>query len=110
MGTMVSLAQRELTDDEVKNVIDKTYHAWRGEKDAGTYEDKARFCKAVKIDEIEKNGWILTPGRYVGSEEIIDDGAPFEERIMSLKNSLHQLFEKNNLLQKTINSSLEVFK
>jgi len=109
MGTMVSRVQRELTEDEIQNVIAKTYHAWRGEKDAGSYEDKAGFCKAVKIEEIEKNSWVLMPGRYVGTEEIVEEGAPFEERIVNLKNTLHQLFEKSNLLQKTINSSLEVF-
>lgn len=107
MGTMVSRVQRELTDDEIQNVIAKTYHAWRGEKDAGDYEDKAGFCKAVKIEEIEKNGWVLTPGRYVGAEEIIDDGAPFEERFTSLKGNLFSQFKKSNELAIEIKTLLE---
>lgn len=102
MGKMVSRVQRELTDDEIQNVIAKTYHAWRGEKDAGAYEDKAGFCKAVKIQEIEKNGWVLTPGRYVGAEEVIDDEASFEEKIMLLKQNLTEQFSISEKLQKNI--------
>lgn len=109
MGKMVSRVQRELTDDEIQNVIAKTYHAWRGEKDAGKYEDKAGFCKAVKIEEIEKNGWVLTPGRYVGSEEIEDDGVPFEERIKILKINLQGQFKKSEELSKLILNSLKDF-
>lgn len=102
MGAMVSRVQRELTDEEIKNVIAKTYHAWRGEKDAGDYEDKAGFCKAVKIDEIEKNGWVLTPGRYVGAEEVVDDSAPFDEKIKILKAALEDNFNKSTLLNEKI--------
>ena len=48
-------------------------HAWRGEKDAGKYEDVAGFCKSVLVEEVEKHGFVLTPGRYVGAEELEDD-------------------------------------
>lgn len=107
MGKMVSRVQRELTDEEIQNVIAKTYHAWRGGKDAGAYEDKAGFCKAVKIDEIEKNGWVLTPGRYVGAEEVIDDNAPFEERFNSLKSALIGHFQKSQNLAIEIKTLLD---
>lgn len=108
MGSMVSRVQRELTDEDVKEV-GRLYHAWRGEKDAGKYEDKAGFCKAVKIEEIEKNGWVLTPGRYVGAEEIVDDGAPFEERIGALKSALTVQFKKSKELQDLIEKTLSGF-
>src|SRR5690606_22509462 len=72
MGRMISRVQRELTDADIAEVS-KTYHSWRGEKGADAYEDKAGFCKAIRIDEIEKNGWVLTPGRYVGAEDVVDD-------------------------------------
>lgn len=107
MGTMVSRIQRELTDSEVLE-IGRTYHAWRGEKDAGTYEDKAGFCKAVKIEEIEKNGWVLTPGRYVGAEEVIDDSAPFEEKFAALSKKLGTQFEESTSLQAKILKTLRV--
>ena len=87
MGIMTSRVTKELTDDEIKE-IGRIYHAWRGEKNAGNYEDRAGFCKAVKIVEIEKNGWVLTPGRYVGTEEIADDGVDFKSHITTLKKNL----------------------
>lgn len=105
MGVMTSRVTKELTDVEVKE-IGRIYHAWRGEKNAGKYEDKAGFCKAVKIDEIEKNGWILSPGRYVGAEEIMDDGAPFEERFNTLKAKLTSQFQQSRMLQKKIEGLL----
>lgn len=105
MGSMVSRVQRELTDEDVKEV-GRLYHAWRGEKDAGKYEDKAGFCKAVKIEEIEKNGWVLTPGRYVGAEEVVDDGAPFEERIAELRDQLLTKFKENSKLEDKIKAIL----
>ncbi len=71
MGVMVDRRHRELTDEEIQK-ISSTYHAWRGE--GGKYEDVPGFCKAVKLDEIRKHGHILTPGRYVGAEEIENDG------------------------------------
>lgn len=106
MGVMVSRVQRELTDDNVKE-IGRIYHAWRGEKDAGTYEDKAGFCKAIKIEEIEKNGWVLTPGRYVGAEEVIDDSTPFEERLSVLKTNLFNQFSQSIKLQESITQILK---
>jgi type I restriction enzyme M protein len=105
MGSMVSRVQRELNEQEIKE-IGRIYHAWRGERDVGKYEDKAGLCKAVSIEEIEKNGWVLTPGRYVGAEEIIDDGAPFEEKFASLKQNLFSQFKKSGDLQSSITASL----
>ena len=64
---MVDRIHRELTDDDIASIAN-TYHAWRGEKDAGEYEDVAGFCKAATVDEIRKHGHVLTPGRYVGAE------------------------------------------
>ncbi len=79
MGVLVDRRHRELTDDEVQKIA-STYHAWRGE--GGKYEDVAGFCSAVKLDEIKTHRHILTPGRYVGAEEVEDDGEPFEEKII----------------------------
>lgn len=105
-GVMTSRVTKELTEKEIKE-IGRIYHAWRGEKDAGIYEDKAGFCKAVNIEEIEKNGWVLTPGRYVGAEEVIDDNAPFEERIKALKANLIQKMDASVKLQNEILRSLD---
>lgn len=83
MGVLVDRTRRELTDQEVQKIAD-TYHAWRGEKDAGEYSDVAGFCKSSSMDDIRKHGNVLTPGRYVGATEQEDDGEPFEEKMLRL--------------------------
>jgi type I restriction enzyme M protein len=83
MGVLVDRTRRELTDEEVQKIAD-TYHAWRGETDAGEYADVAGFCKSASMEDIRKHGHVLTPGRYVGAAEQEDDGEPFEEKMLRL--------------------------
>ncbi len=83
LGVLVDRTRRELTDEDVQKIAD-TYHAWRGEKDAGEYADVAGFCKSGSMDDIRKHGHVLTPGRYVGAAEQEDDGEPFEEKMLRL--------------------------
>ncbi|MBN4658941.1 N-6 DNA methylase, partial [Escherichia coli] len=61
MGTLIDRVHRELTDDDIRRIAD-TYHAWRGEKDAGEYADVPGFCKSATLDEIRKHDYVLTPG------------------------------------------------
>ncbi|BAH37223.1 MAG TPA: SAM-dependent DNA methyltransferase [Gemmatimonas aurantiaca] len=89
LGSMADRVRRELTDADIANIAD-TYHAWRGDKDAGEYADVAGFCKSVYIDEIRQHGHVLTPGRYVGAEDIEDDGEPFELKMRRLSAQLHE--------------------
>ncbi len=81
LGAMVNRRNKELSDDDIK-LIAQTYHNWRGKE--GKYEDKAGFCKAATIEEGRNNNYVLMPGRYVGTEEEIDDGVPFEEKMNTL--------------------------
>ena len=67
MGTLVDRVHRELTDEDIAKIAG-TYHAWRGDKGAGEYEDVPGFCKAATLEEIRSHGHVLTPGRYVGAE------------------------------------------
>ena len=83
MGELVDRTRRELTDAEIQKISD-TYHAWRGEKNAGEYADVAGFCKSATLEDIRKHDHVLTPGRYVGSAEQEDDGEPFEEKMRRL--------------------------
>ena len=86
LGIMVDRRHRELTPEDIKKISD-TYHAWRGEPIDGQkveYKDIAGFCKAVKLEEIRKQGHILTPGRYVGAEEEEEDEEAFEEKMKRL--------------------------
>ena len=83
LGSMVDRTHRELTDDDLAKIAD-TYHTWRGDKGTGEYADVAGFCMAAKLDDIRKHGHVLTPGRYVGAEQVEDDGEPFEEKMKRL--------------------------
>ncbi len=104
MGALVDRRHRELTDEEIQKIA-SAYHAWRGE--GGKYEDVPGFCKAVKLDEIRKHGHILTPGRYVGAEEIEEDGEPFDEKMQKLTADLAAQFKKSRELEGEIKKNLE---
>ncbi|MCZ7662713.1 MAG: type I restriction-modification system subunit M [Thermoleophilia bacterium] len=83
LGRMVDRTHRELTGEDIARIA-TTYHAWRGEKEAGEYADIAGFCKSAPLEEVRKHDHVLTPGRYVGTEVQADDGEPFEEKMMRL--------------------------
>lgn len=104
MGVMIDRRHRELTDEEI-NKIASTYHSWRGE--GGKYEDIKGFCKSAKLDEIQKNGYILTPGRYVGTEEVEEDKELFEEKMKKLTLELADQFKKSKELEEEIKKNLK---
>ena len=89
LGSMIDRVHRELTDEDLAKIAG-TYHAWRGDKNAGKYADIPGFCKATKLDGIRKHGHVLTPGRYVGAEAIEDDGEPFEDKMKRLAATLRE--------------------
>ena len=103
MGAMIDRRHRELTDEDVKK-ISSIYHAWRGE--GGKYEDVAGFCKSVKLDEIQKHEWILTPGRYVGAEEEEEDSEEFDEKMKRLTSELAKQMEEGKKLDVEIKNNL----
>jgi len=107
MGALVpgSRKQKELSPDEIAQIA-TAYHAWRGEPDAGAYEDVAGFCKSATTEEIAKHNFVLTPGRYVGAGEIEDDGEPFEEKFARLMGALRQQFAEGQRLEKEIEDRL----
>jgi type I restriction enzyme M protein len=106
MGTLTDRVHRELTQDDIATIA-STYHAWRGEKDAGKYEDVAAFCKSATLKDIEAHGHVLTPGRYVGAEEIEDDGVPFEEKMAELSAELYEQMTEAQTLDAAIRQNLE---
>ena len=105
LGSMVDRTHRELTDDDIE-MIAKTYHAWRGEEDAGAYEDIPGFCKSATLEEVRKHGHVLTPGRYVGAEAAEDDGEPFEERMARLVSQLREQQSEATRLDAAIAANL----
>src|SRR6185295_6083255 len=66
LGSMVDRIHRDLTDADIAKIAG-TYHAWRGDKNAGDYADIAGFCRSATLDDFRKYGHVLTPGRYVGA-------------------------------------------
>jgi type I restriction enzyme M protein len=106
MGTLTDRVHRELTDEDIAQIAG-TYHAWRGDRGAGEYADVPGFCKAAKLDEIQKHGYVLTPGRYVGAEAVEDDGEPFEEKMARLAAILREQQAEAARLDAVITANLQ---
>ena len=102
MGDMVNRRLRELSDEDIKKIAN-TYIAWQNEDG---YEDVQGYCKVASIDEIKEHDYILTPGRYVGIEDVEDDGEPFEEKMERLTNTLANQFKKSRELEEEIRKQL----
>ncbi|PWR18401.1 N-6 DNA methylase [Zavarzinia aquatilis] len=97
LGHMVDRTRKEFSDADIEKIA-RTYHAWRGEGDAGSYEDVPGFCKAASLEEIKAHGFVLTPGRYVGAAEVGDEDAPFADRFAALKAKLEKQFADSDKL------------
>jgi len=106
MGVLVDRTQRELTNAEIRKIAD-TYHAWRGETDAGAYSDIPGFCKSSTLDEIRKHDHALTPGRYVSAAKQEEDGEPFEEKMRRLSAQWRAQQKEAKRLDAIINDSLK---
>jgi type I restriction enzyme M protein len=104
MGTMIDRRHRVLTEDDIKK-ISSIYHAWRGE--GGEYNDIPGLCKSSDIEEIRKNNYVLTPGRYVGTEEEEEDDEEFQEKMQKLISELKQQMEEGARLDEEIKKNLE---
>ena len=106
LGTLVDRVHRELTEADIDKIVG-TYHAWRGDKGSGAYADIAGFCMSATAKEIASHGHVLTPGRYVGAEEVEDDGEPFGEKMTRLVTELNLQFAESSKLEKAIKANLK---
>jgi type I restriction enzyme M protein len=114
LGYLVDRVHRELSDEETQRIA-QTYHAWRGTDDSlrnphsevREYADVPGFCKSATIAEIAAHGHALTPGRYVGAEDVEDDSEPFEEKMARLVATLSEQFAESAQLQLQIEKNLE---
>ena len=105
MATMISRVQSELTD-EVITRISATVSAWRGDGVADQYEDIAGFCRSVLLTEISQHGNVLTPGRYVGAEEVEDSDEDFATKMQQLTEKLGEQMAKGAELDQLIRQKL----
>jgi len=121
LGTLIDRVHRELTDSDIRKIV-STYHDWQHDQGATLadahrrgvlvdigpdYQDIPGFCKSATTAEIAAHGHVLTPGRYVGAEEVADDGEPFEEKMPRLVAELHAQFAESAKLEKAIKAKLK---
>ena len=115
LGFMADRTRREFSPEDIAKIA-ATYHAWRSKPEAladdglEPYEDIPSFCKSATREEIEKHGYVLTPGRYVGAEDEEDDGVPFEERFAELRSKLDAQFTEGRELEERVRRALSSVK
>jgi type I restriction enzyme M protein len=103
LGAMETRRLRVLTDDDIV-AIAGTYHAWRNNN--GGYEDVAGFSKAASLNEIAVHDFVLSPGRYVGTEEVETDDEPIAEKLDRLTRELYAEFVRGNELEAEVRRRL----
>ena len=103
LGKMVTRRNRELTPEDITKVS-KAYHDFKTQN--GEYEDVAGFCKVANLDEIKEHDYVLTPGRYVGSEAVEEDDEAFAEKMERLTTELNEQFVKSHELEQKIKENL----
>ena len=103
-GEMVDRTHKELSVADIYE-ISSVFHAWRGTNDA-PYEDILGFCKTTTLEEVQKQDCILTPGRYIGLEELEDDDERFDEKMTGLTTELAKMFVKSHQLEEDIKQRL----
>jgi type I restriction enzyme M protein len=103
MGTLTDRVHRDLTEEDIAKIAD-TYHAWKSGK---KYEEVAGFCKSSTLKEMQEQGYVLTPGRYVGATELEEDDEPFEHKMTRMKKDLEAQFEESGKLEKDILNNLK---
>ena len=103
LGYMEDRTRRNLSGEDIE-LITGTYHAWRG--DGHDYMNRSGFCQSATREDIQANGYVLTPGRYVGAEAQKDDGVSFNENMSRLAAELRQQITKSHELDATIEANL----
>ena len=115
MGSMVTRKLKELSNTDIQKIAE-TVKNWQlsasstddgFESDEGKYRDVAGFCKSATLNEIRKNDYILTPGRYVGLPDEEEDGEPFDEKMTRLTTELSELFTEGDRLQEEVKKQLK---
>jgi len=104
-GAMISRSQKELTDDDIK-AIGEIYHSWRSKDWETLYKDVPGLCKSIPLDEVRKNNYVLTPGRYIDFKEEEEDGEVFEEKMKQLTSKLKEQIVKAKELDNQITKNL----
>ena len=102
LGYMMDRKHRDFSDDDIKKISD-TFVAFQN----GTLEDVKGFCAVASTEDIARQDYILTPGRYVGIEEKQEDDEPFDDKMQHLTSELAGMFEKSHELEDKIRKNLK---
>ena len=106
MGSMATRKLKVFSDEDVQK-ISTVYHEWRTK--TGNYEDIAGLCRVATLDMVKAQDYKLTPGIYVGTEESVDDGVPFEEKIISLSKKLSAQFVESHRIEEVVLKNFKNF-
>ncbi|QLB21457.1 restriction endonuclease subunit M [Vespertiliibacter pulmonis] len=102
LGYMKDRVLRDFTNEDVHKMA-QTFHHWQyGEN----YQNEAGFCYSASLEEIKKQDYILTPGRYVGAVAQEDDGIPFAEKMQELTAILKEQMAEGERLNAEIKKNL----
>jgi type I restriction enzyme M protein len=128
LGTMQTRTLRVLTGDVDGDPppdsdigrISYAFRQWRGEPPPEWWDSRKHgewayspvpgFCKAVTIEEIAQHGFVLTPGRYVGAEDLDEAGEPFEAAFQRLLGELETLCAEGDRVRNHLLTHLRGFK
>ncbi|EGP4822777.1 TPA: type I restriction-modification system subunit M [Enterococcus faecium] len=103
-GYMADRTTKTFSKNDIKKIAD-SYHAWKGTNDK-EYVDVAGFCSSASLDTVKEQDYILTPGRYVGLEDEVEDSEPFEEKMERLTTLLSEQFIQSHQLEEDIRKAL----
>lgn len=115
LGFMVDRVRREFTAEDVEKIAG-AYHRWRSKPETRAkngwtdYLDEPGFCKSASLEEVQRHGHVLTPGRYVGAADVEDDGVSFAEKFEGLRETLEAQFEEGRRLEAQIDAALNGMK
>ncbi len=105
LGSMVDRTRKEFLDADLETIT-RVYRAWRGDAEAGPYEDVAGFCRSAKSEDVKGHGYVLNPGRYVGTAELEAGEIPFSEQFAALTTRLGDEFAESDRLANSISKQL----
>jgi type I restriction enzyme M protein len=98
LGAPISRKQIEFNEEEISR-ISEFFNRWCN----GKYEDVDGFCKSVTREEIAKNGDSLSPGRYIGTEEVeSENDEDFDTRMENLTSQLSEQLKESHRLEELI--------
>jgi type I restriction enzyme M protein len=106
LGHMATRTVREFTDLDIEKLAE-IYHAWRGETGVAEYVDVPGLCSSVKLADLRKHDFVLTPSRYVGSADAVMDAEPLPDKIIRLTEELRTGFVERKSLQDRALAALE---